>query len=99
MFTKKITDVVYETTKMFFEENKLESDDIGFSSFSIAKYKAGPEARMAFHTDYRQERYKIPDVIVFSSKEPIYHAVSTVQTGEKYIVRTYWHQTHKPNQE
>jgi hypothetical protein len=61
MFTKKITDVVYETTKMFFEENKLESDDIGFSSFSIAKYKAGPEARMAFHTDYRQERYKIPE--------------------------------------
>jgi hypothetical protein len=39
------------------------------------------------------------DIIVFSSKAPIYHGVEKLESGNKYIIRTYWRQKSPVTQE
>lgn len=128
-----ITNTFYTVTKEFFTDNNITIKEQGFFPFSLAKYVAGPAARMNFHTDYKKEDSDKPgpnkhttaifylnddyvggeicfveldenqqivwyneykpqagDVVVFSSKDPIYHGVKTVESGYKYILRTYW---------
>ena len=41
---------------------------------------------------YDEYKPQAGDVVVFSSQEPIYHGVKTVEQGSKYILRTYWEQ-------
>lgn len=57
---KNILDTFYKTTKLYFKENNFLDQELSFHKFNIAKYDAGIEARMNYHTDYQQERYKIP---------------------------------------
>lgn len=142
LILKEITDKFYNATYVFIKENNIELENPSFFPFSIAKYIASPSARMNFHTDYQQEKYKIPgdrmyitavfylndnyeggeisfleldenqkilwnetykpksgDILVFSSKHPIYHGVKTVETNNKYILRTYWYIKEAPTKD
>lgn len=142
LIIKQILDKFYDTTKLFMEENNFNKQKLGFFSFNLAKYIGSPVARMNYHTDYQQEKFKIPgkkmhtttlfylndnykggeisfielnekqeiiwdytykpkagDIIVFSSKHPLYHGVKTVENGNKYIIRTYWQNFEEPNEE
>lgn len=58
---EKILDVFYKTTEMYLNNNNIEIKNPVFLPFNIAKYIASPIARMNYHTDYQQERYKIPE--------------------------------------
>lgn len=42
---------------------------------------------------------KAGDIVVFSSKHPIYHAVKRLEEGVKYIIRMYWLNEQAPTNE
>lgn len=68
-YVKQITDIFYQTTKLYFEKNKIEKNNLSFNSFNIAKYfsDAGVSKNLAmnYHTDFQQERFNIPEYKFF----------------------------------
>ena len=71
---KKITDAVYEASRLFFEANHPDIKDLSFFSFDIAKYFPG--GAMTYHTDYDQERFFQPG--------PIFHTTALLYPNDNY---------------
>jgi hypothetical protein len=67
------------TTAIFY----LNDDYIGGE---ICFIELDQNQQIVWHDEYKP---KAGDIVVFSSKAPIYHGVKTVESGNKYILRTY----------
>lgn len=71
----------FHTTVLFYPNDNYEGGEISFLEFD------DKEKNILWYKDYKP---KAGDVVVFSTKPPIYHGVLENKSAEKYIVRTYW---------
>jgi hypothetical protein len=74
-----IPEIKFHTTAVFYLNDNYIGGEISFIELD-------DEQNILWSYDYKP---KAGDVVVFSSNEPIYHGVNTIESGEKYMIRTY----------
>lgn len=79
----------FHTTVLFYPNDNYEGGEISFLEVDNKK-------NILWYKDYKP---KAGDVVVFSSRPPIYHGVLENKNAEKYIVRTYWRTNEEPTEE
>lgn len=79
----------FHTTAVFYPNDNYTGGEISF-------LEVDDNQEILWVYDYKP---KAGDVVVFSSMHPIYHAVKELQTGTKYIIRTYWRSNQTPTEE
>lgn len=79
----------FHTTVLFYPNDNYEGGEISF-------LEVDDEKNILWYKDYKPQA---GDIVVFSSRSPIYHGVLENKNGEKYIIRTYWRTNDEPTEE
>jgi hypothetical protein len=70
----------FHTTCLFYLNDNYEGGEINFAILNEDK------TEVLFHYEYKP---KEGDLIIFPSGDPFFHGVNIVESGYKYIIRTY----------
>lgn len=77
----------FDTTVLFYLNEDFDGGEISFIEL---------DENLEIKWFY-EHKPKAGDVVVFSTRHPIYHGVNPINSGRRYMIRTYWHTTQKPD--
>ena len=79
----------FHTTALLYPNENYKGGEISFLELD-------DQNNILWYKDYKP---KAGDVVVFSTRPPIYHGVLPNSEEEKYIIRTYWRTNEEPTKE